>query len=107
MHVGPSGWGRGFGLRRVQVVLAGLGHVVIHADVAGGSGGDRAGTPGPGGKISPLGAVASLGGVHHAALHGGVHRCCCPSAAGEFAGHPVRQLRRVNCGAFVIDLVIS
>ena len=77
------GGGRGFGLRRVRVVLAGLGHVVIHADVVDGSGGDRAGTPGPGGKISPLGAVASLGGVHHAALHGGVHRSCCLSAAGE------------------------
>ena len=37
-----SGWGRGFGLRRVRVVLAGLGHVVIHAEVAGSSGGDRA-----------------------------------------------------------------
>ena len=53
-------------MRRVRVILAGLGHVVIHADVVG-SGGDRAGarrgTPGRGGKISPLGAVASLGGV--------------------------------------------
>jgi hypothetical protein len=30
-------------LRRVRIILAGLGHVVIHADVVDGSGGDRAG----------------------------------------------------------------
>lgn len=62
--------------RPVQVVLADLNQVIIHAEVIDGNPGDRAvGRParqGAGSKVFPPGAVVSLDGIHHAALHGAV-----------------------------------
>ena len=52
---------------------------------------------------SPLtGAVALLGGAHHAALPGVVHRSCCHHGAGEFAAHPVPAAQRRELRRFVL-----
>jgi hypothetical protein len=90
-------------LRRVRIILAGLGHVVIHADVVDGSGGDRAGARQvrqSAAARSPRWGLASLGGVHHAALRGAVHQSCCPGAARDVADDLVPQLK--TCGLRVL-----
>lgn len=83
-------------MRPVQVVLTDRDQVIIHADVVDGGAGDRAvgrrDGKGAGGKVFPFRAVVSLGGVHHAAVHGAVpldpgrhdpHRPILPPAPGE------------------------
>ena len=62
--------------RPVQVVLADPDQVIVHAEVVDGNPRDRAvgrrARQGAGSKVFPPEAVVSLGGVHHAALHGAV-----------------------------------